>query len=254
MEPGKLLTIQEGGSRREVRLTAEELRTQRTEYYPQSGNVVLRLEVQRAAGQFTGETVQVATGLGEPAPAPKPIRIERRSVVASAPPSRTRGRADRRAIADPRRPAAPRQFTAARRLPSRPPATLLPEPPPASPQGAPLAQPVRLASPVLPARGAEAPPVRFVAAIPVRKVSPAAPVDLRAAIRDNVAVDVEVTIDAAGRVLRATPVEAVTASQRLLAPHAAQAASMWTFRPASRDGKPVESRLILRFDFTRPVR
>jgi outer membrane biosynthesis protein TonB len=64
-------------------------------------------------------------------------------------------------------------------------------------------------------------------------------------------VEVKVSIDAKGRVVAATPVGISNSIQRLLAPSAAQAAMLWRFTPASRNGQPIESEMVLRFEFDR---
>jgi outer membrane biosynthesis protein TonB len=60
-----------------------------------------------------------------------------------------------------------------------------------------------------------------------------------------------VEIDASGRVIGATPEGSLTATQKLLARQAVQAARLWRFQPARKNGEAVESESLLRFDFER---
>jgi TonB family protein len=67
-------------------------------------------------------------------------------------------------------------------------------------------------------------------------------------------VEVKVNVDAEGRVSDARPLNASGSSQRLLGPTAVQAAKLWLFEPARRDGQPVASETVLKFDFARQAR
>ena len=64
-------------------------------------------------------------------------------------------------------------------------------------------------------------------------------------------MEVKVEIDAEGKVVNVTPVEPLSATQKLLAPQAAQAARLWRFEPARRNGEPVGSESRVKFDFER---
>jgi protein TonB len=91
--------------------------------------------------------------------------------------------------------------------------------------------------------------VAYLAPVPIRKSIPSVPVNLRSLVQNNTSVDVKVRIDEQGRVIASTPVNSVSSLQRLLGPTAAQAAILWRFAPARRNGAPVESESILKFDF-----
>ncbi|HLG94862.1 MAG TPA: TonB family protein [Bryobacteraceae bacterium] len=65
---------------------------------------------------------------------------------------------------------------------------------------------------------------------------------------DNV-VNVEVEIDALGKVTGAQVVSTSGPMAASLAPLAVQAAKSWRFRPARQDGKPVRSNKVLQFLF-----
>ena len=64
-------------------------------------------------------------------------------------------------------------------------------------------------------------------------------------------VDVNVMIDASGKVITATPVGSQTVAQKLPAPQAAQAALLWRFEPARKNGQRVDSETIIKFEFER---
>jgi protein TonB len=106
-------------------------------------------------------------------------------------------------------------------------------------------------APILPPSPVDVAPtfVSYVAPIPVRKVSPTVPVGLRSLIQDGTSVEVKVMIDAEGEVIRATPVDASSAGRKLLSPSAVQAAMLWRFEPARRNGQPVGSETTLTFSF-----
>jgi TonB family protein len=82
-------------------------------------------------------------------------------------------------------------------------------------------------------------------------MSPAIPPATLALIRDDVSLKVAIEIDSEGKVLSASPVGANGSLEKLLAPHAIQAARLWRFNPAQRDGGAVESQMIVTFHFSR---
>ncbi|MEJ2435200.1 MAG: TonB family protein, partial [Pseudolabrys sp.] len=65
----------------------------------------------------------------------------------------------------------------------------------------------------------------------------------------NASVMLELVIDAQGRVTRALAIS----GERPFAAHAVAAARRWRFRPATRDGKPVEAKLRFLLRFTEPA-
>jgi outer membrane biosynthesis protein TonB len=93
--------------------------------------------------------------------------------------------------------------------------------------------------------------IRYEAAVPIRKVRPSVPDDLHSTLPESTSIVLRVEIDAAGKVVGAAPEGSLTATQKLLAPQAVQAARLWRFQPARKNGEPVESESILRFDFER---
>ena len=66
-------------------------------------------------------------------------------------------------------------------------------------------------------------------------------------LKNPIEVQVEVTISAAGRVAHANLVSEAGPYAAMLGPSALEAAWRWTFHPATLGGKPVESRIIVRF-------
>jgi hypothetical protein len=95
------------------------------------------------------------------------------------------------------------------------------------------------------------PTVSFIAAVPVHKASPAVPSNLRSVVENSVSVDVKIVIDATGKVVSAVPAEANMPAQKILAPQAVQAALLWRFQPARKNGQPVSSESMLKFAFER---
>lgn len=86
-------------------------------------------------------------------------------------------------------------------------------------------------------------PGAFVAASPIRRVSPAKPADAGGA--DLRPVDVKVSIDESGIV---THVQLLTKGS-FWAPAAMAAARQWQFKPARKHDKPVSSEMVLHFHF-----
>jgi hypothetical protein len=64
-------------------------------------------------------------------------------------------------------------------------------------------------------------------------------------------VDVQVLIDAAGRVLEARPVNSGKKINQALVGEAVKAAMQWTFEPARQDGKPIQATHVITFRFGR---
>jgi hypothetical protein len=117
--------------------------------------------------------------------------------------------------------------------------------------------PVGLAEELLPQAVAALPPppptapVRYLAASPARKPTPAVPLNIRMLLREDVVVDIRVRIDGAGRVREAVPVGPENPSTRLLRSYCVQAALLWRFNPARMNGQPVPSEATVQFYFSR---
>lgn len=247
-----VLMIEDGARRRQLQLSPGQLRAGGVLYSPENPLVQFKLEVYSDRDHFTGETVRFETSphaLNKP---PVATFLQRAvgKLTGRKPEIRvTRRRADTE--------------TAKTILPAeipKPEPILIPPPPGAvrSPEAI-IAEPPNLTSSAslpplsIPPPRVHAPSseISYTAAIPRRRISPAAPVNLRSAIRGNVSVEVKVAIDSDGKVTRAALRDARSPAQKLLAPHATQAALLWRFEPARRNGQPIDSEAILRFEFAR---
>jgi TonB family protein len=90
--------------------------------------------------------------------------------------------------------------------------------------------------------------------VPIKRVAPNTPADVRSMIRGPVSIAVTVEIDPRGNVTQAR-----TSSddndkpplEKLLAREAVEAAREWQFRPATRDDAPVTSQMVVQFQFTK---
>jgi protein TonB len=84
--------------------------------------------------------------------------------------------------------------------------------------------------------------------MPTHRMIPALPSALRGAIWKATVVDVDVSVDTAGNVVKA---EAVSKSSLnpLLRDAAVQAARRWKFQPAQFDGHAVPANIVVQFSF-----
>jgi hypothetical protein len=91
--------------------------------------------------------------------------------------------------------------------------------------------------------------VVFRAPVPLRRVAPAIPPGVRSLLQEPVSIRVVVEVNREGKVTGAMPGAAEGRIEKLLAPHAVQAARLWQFEPALRDGVPVagETSVVFRF-------
>jgi hypothetical protein len=263
-----VLTIQDGTDRRELHLSAGQLRSGTVVYAPQTATVQFRLKVYRDQDRFSAETVTAHANPQRPIPEEvaadgTPPRIDitepRRSGSGKRPEGNTRRSPARHIRSRPRemetseapKPQARAQAAPPARLPELrsaiSPAPLIPEP-----QQLVLSnRPDPLAILARPHPAIAAPPISYLAPIPIRKISPAVPASLRSLIQDSISIEVKVIIDAEGKVIGVTPLNTTSPSQRLLGPRVAQAAMLWRFEPARRNGQPVDSETVLKFDFDR---
>jgi outer membrane biosynthesis protein TonB len=83
----------------------------------------------------------------------------------------------------------------------------------------------------------------------LRRVAPEIPEGIRPRITSPLAIDVKVSIDREGHVTRATAVQHEDGLVDFLGKRAVAAARQWTFSPARRRGKPVESSRTIHFVF-----
>lgn len=91
----------------------------------------------------------------------------------------------------------------------------------------------------------------FSAPVPLKRVMPAIAPSTRSLIRDEVSVRVAINVDPQGKVTDAHSVQAESGVARMLAAPAVQAAKLWQFEPARRDGAPVAGEAVVVFHFTR---
>jgi hypothetical protein len=134
-------------------------------------------------------------------------------------------------------------------------ATISSSPPPV-PEPAPASQPVTPANSPAPERQqagaapATAAPAaaRVIQAVPLRQSQPVIPINLRGLITRPIAIEVRAMVDPSGRVVeaRATDTAGLAGSLARLAENAAR---MWTYRPATYNGRPVLSEARIRFTF-----
>lgn len=122
--------------------------------------------------------------------------------------------------------------------PSRP--VSLPPPPPAKPVDA---------APATPQAAAEA--HTFVGPRVIHEVAPSVPRGVGPRMTGDVQVDVEVIVDATGRVTGARVVSQKGAAASLLTIEALKAAQAFRFRPAQENGRDVSSVTVLTFHFER---
>jgi outer membrane biosynthesis protein TonB len=248
-----VLTIQDGSYGRIIRLTRSELTMGRVFYSPQTDAIRFRLDLYQGGDTVSSDSA-VAIAIRPP---PSVVARRDSGVTLDVPVSRT-GAASRVSEKLAPKPAAPRRrfqplpqasplFSAEIGVPPEIPAQI----------GAASPAPVlpRNPDPLLPAplRSAESSTaaISFVAAIPVKKVTPALPPRLRSLIHESVSIEVAVRIDVGGKVIEAKAIRATSTSQKLLSADAVQAAMLWRFEPARKNGNPVASETVLKFDFGR---
>ncbi len=231
-----ILTVQDGGHRLQIPLDRQQLHTGSTVYVPESGWVEVRLEIYRDGTHYTGEAVAMATGVSTPQPSLAADPATNKPVVTD--PSLPSGKPA--AL-----PSSPVPQIATKRIPGKgsrtAPQTALTTPAPPPDSSAANAN----AASFNPTASA----IRYETAVPVRKVRPTLPAGLHFLLSEPVSIEIKVEIDTAGKVASAIPVGSLSAAQKLLAPQAADAARLWRFQPARKNGAPVASESLLKFDF-----
>ncbi|MFN7993867.1 MAG: energy transducer TonB [Bryobacteraceae bacterium] len=259
-----VLTIQDGDEPRQVMLTVDELRHGTLVYVPQSPSAQFRLEVYTDGTHYAGESVIVATGIVAKSssrtattgtrdrlslPPLRPATIQMPVHVASMPSSQVEPKEE---VVPASPPLPGREFVPPPTQPGSGDAE------PALPVPPQISQAERLRSALLPKLDLPAPPkpvvdapINYSAAVPLRRYRPTVPPGLRPMLEGGTSIEVKITIAPNGSVVEAAPLNAATSAQRQIAPYAVQAARLWRFSPALRNGRPVTSETILRFDFTR---
>ena len=283
------LRINDGGSRNEILLDGDQLRNGRILYVPRTGDVEVSLQIKTAGGGTEGDTLRVLQpGFGPhttssgPAPTaptvqvplqrnPSPTGTAQRTLPAAVKP------APREFVLPPVAGGQPRSgVTGTIRVE---PATLeshlnglqnpvLPiasssggpsvAPPPVTPRRQPqpvTPQPVTPQPITPPATGGAKEQAGTrpapVPAVPIQRVRLSIPQELRSRLPSEITIDVELTLDAQGRVTDARPERQATAAGTELAGMAAANARLWQFQAATVGGLPVASKYVLTFHFKR---
>ena len=94
-------------------------------------------------------------------------------------------------------------------------------------------------------------PSPYVAPQPLKKVMPNLPET--SIIHSRTQISVEVKIDEAGHVVKASALKSGSTDDQALAKLAVDAAKQWVFQPAKIRDKNVPSQLTIVFQFTSPV-
>jgi hypothetical protein len=267
---GRLIILDGDRPRQAVSLNAEELRTGSVLYTPATANVQFQLEIARADGPSTSESVLVlrppATALQSSTPTARPVRtepvpsrdpaVERteqaqsistsqvKPVARLFQPPQSRGQSSL-IILD---PPAIAHNTATPSVPGtpRPTVTLqIQAPPPAPETSAPK-----------PNTAAAQPPLRqtsidynYVGPRVIRQANPQIPRQMWSLIGAGTTVQLKVSIDENGQVTSAEPVS----GPDYLVIHARTALARWAFEPATLNGKKVPGSTVVVFQF-RPQR
>jgi len=261
------LTIHDGDSRQQLTLDRNQLLDGSAVYVPRTGQVDFRLEIYRDRDHFSGESLSVATGITpSPVAPPAPTTPAQAPTVrgpsvplVSRPLESGSSRASVRNLAAPTQPKqSPVVITPPQISPSAAgtagnanalqalPGTLSAPLPPAAP-------PARTPNAATPAQVTS---ITFVSPVPSRRVNPSIPQTTRSLLErimphDTQSIDIRVQIEPSGAVSSATPVGDLNPAQKLLAPWAVQAARLWRFEPARRNGQPMASDYVLTFVFNR---
>jgi periplasmic protein TonB len=246
-----MLLIRGSGVSRDVPLTAEELRSGSVVYSPPVDEVRFQLNVV-AGEQVTREFLTVVLPkTAETQPVKISSKVSTPNVAGQPKPPAPGGSEPLRELRE-FKPVEPRDSATGTPLRIEEPPTALLTPTAVSLPNQPA---VSLPAPaeVPPQRipQVEAPPSTVGAYPPVatNKVIPPVPSLLRGVLWKPVVVDVMVSVNESGNVVKA---EAVKKSgvNPLLSDAAVQAARRWKFRPAQFDGHPVPAEIVLQFNFS----
>lgn len=229
---GKLV-IQDGAVRHNLALGPAEVRTSRVLYFPRHEQIDLKLTITAGPTSITEDALVLA-------PRDGPAQVF---------------------VTPPQQPnPAPKPFTApARPAPANPAPRITEDPPPlAAPPVSGVAPPAWMAS--LAPAGAPAPPPAaakaavaaraavFYPAQPVRKITPRIPPALQQLLPRPATIEVQVSVDEKGRVVRAEAVPQPPINIHILQ-LAVDATRFWTFTPARRGDTPLPSQVTVRFKF-----
>jgi TonB family protein len=262
-----VLTIDDGGFRRDVPLTPDQLRSSRLVYTPQTDTVEVALEIFANDGRVTRENVIAVANAGTSAPTAtraRPLQMEiqvEKSAAEPRDPSESQerhGGAIREFVppavrVEPIAPLAEAPIPpalAVRMDAPRMDPPVVERPVQTIPAPVPLEAPHSLS--VKPSEQIQVlsqPPVQ--PAVPVRQVKPVLPRNVKAMLTSRANVKVRIQVDATGKVTGAEAVAPIGSLERFLGAAAASAARMWTFEPAMAGQRKVPSELTLEFTFVR---
>ncbi len=255
------MRINDNGYRSEILLDASQIRNGRILYVPRSGDVEVSLQVKTAGGATLADTLRVLQP-GFAAQGPANAAAPSTQVPARTSPAPT-GTAQRTVpeVIKPR----PKEFvlppaTGDGKAAGAQPGTFRIEPAvlgasmnglPSSP--IPFSPPSVAPPPETTIRTPERPAARaaVMPAVPLRQASLAIPQDLRVRLNTELTINVEVSLDAAGRVLDVRPERQATPAATELAGLAAANVRRWQFRPATVGGQPVASKYVVTFHVKR---
>jgi hypothetical protein len=250
-----VLSILDGDYRRDLSLTAAQVRGGSLLYSPSGDQIQMQLAVSGQTGDSAESVIVILPKTGAP-PQVKPLA---RAAEQGAAPSPKEGPAGTAARAQALKPFIPPKTqvgpAAAAPIDAPPPAAM-----PAAPAGAPgsfLSGQLRV-PPRPPAKAAEQPnadaaprvlpPAPYRPPVLVRQVMPAVPQVIKSMIVSPRTAEVRVSLDATGKVVKAEGVRQPT-MPRLLLDAAEMAARQCRFQPAFSGDKPIPSEMILRFQF-----
>jgi hypothetical protein len=266
------LDFADGPDVRRIELSRAQLRAGHFDYVPKEADIICVMTEHPNHNTAVNQTqsvhldrprATVIASLPQPTPAPPPAAgekpVARRAVL-----QRTRNEALRIQVSSLDMPSRNQQSVPAPRVSFQPPSVVaratptprLEDPPnlaiPESSPGvsallAPRLPSARFTSP--PPEPADSPPVMFSAAVPITRASPVLSPAARSAIRQEVSLRVAVEVDSEGRVTGARPLDTANPVEKLLAPLAVEAARLWRFSPARRNGAAVASETVVGFQF-----
>jgi outer membrane biosynthesis protein TonB len=252
------LSVQDGESTRLIPFDASQLRNGSILYAPQTDQILMRLTVTTPTETYVESVTAILPGVRAPRAEEEPPKVAQasqpafqrpvvsgipvKSVKAFTPPPLTRTSSSSTAspiLQEP--PVASERSSAVGLLPkflgSIPSNFELPPSPP---------QTVAPNSPFLPQVRAASD--TFQPAVVISKSEPKFPEQLRSLLVNSITVEVLVTIDASGKVVKAGVIPQKGLSL-LLANSVVAASRLWKFKPALRNRQPVESEAMLDFVF-----
>jgi hypothetical protein len=260
-----LLVIVDGNHADRVELNNQELSVGRYTYAPHSSNLSFVLTVYRDDNNFVGGSADIDIGPEKvtaaaagsldapPAISSREIEAPAKTALRSGPdrstsPNNASKFTPRKAFLPPKSGTGPAQS-----LQMVPPPELVASdiaPQVAFPGGVSVTPPISPPVPT-PQTGAKREQIAYTLPVPITRVVPQSPKEAKTLLHDTVVIQVQVDIDAAGHVVKATPLDLNAIDRRVLAVPAVAAAKEWKFEPAKRNGVPMPSQTVLQFRFNR---